>query len=77
MLDEARKEWLDNAYTTEAARVLLSNQIPEYSLPTPLEFRVERDSLGYQVHSNIDFVEASALYSKRVSGAKIDPGIHF
>jgi hypothetical protein len=73
MLDEARIEWLDNAFTTEAARVLLSKNVPEYSLPTPLDFTVHRDSLGYCVHTNIDFLEASALYSKRVNGAKIDP----
>ncbi|MGA8730129.1 MAG: hypothetical protein WB608_15355, partial [Terracidiphilus sp.] len=45
----------------------------EYSLPAPLEFRVHRDSLGYRVHTNINFLEATALYSKRASGAKIDP----
>ncbi len=32
MLDEARAEWLDNAFTTEAARVLLSKNVPDYNL---------------------------------------------
>jgi hypothetical protein len=73
MLNEARIEWLDNTYTTEAARVLLTKNVPEYSLPVPLEFRVYHDSLGYRVHTNINFIEANALYSERFNGAKIDP----
>lgn len=68
MLEQAREDWLDSSYVIPAVKSLLSRAAPEYKLPDPLIFQLQRvPSIGFRVATNIDFEAANASYHQHVS----------
>jgi hypothetical protein len=57
----------EGQYVQSAIAHLLKHHTPEYSLPQPLIFRLDRNGASLTVETNIDFVEANRVYHKRVS----------
>jgi hypothetical protein len=57
----------DTAYLQRAISDLLTHFVPEYKLPSPLVFGIDAQNSGFQIQTNLDFVEANHFYNSRVS----------
>ena len=68
MLEQAREDWLDSSYVIPAVKSLLSHDAPEYKVPDPLVFQLQKvPGIGFRVTTNIDFEAANASYHQHVS----------
>jgi hypothetical protein len=62
MAADARADWTDHEYTTQAAKAFLSLNAPHYVQPNPLIFQTDGTQDGVVLTSNIDFDAADADY---------------
>ena len=66
ILAAAREDFIDTDYIRTGASTILATLVPDYALPSPLEFEVTDHDGSYRVQTNIDFAAANRLYQRRV-----------
>lgn len=64
---QAANDVQNNAYAVGAVRTVLRSVAPEYELPNPFHFHVDRRDDKLVVDTNIDFAAANRSYHLRVS----------
>lgn len=58
----------DKRYITQAAQIIVQQDAPNYTLPYPFEFTLNKDPRqGMHIHTNIDFRKIQALHPNKKS----------
>lgn len=67
ILEGARKAFLDQEYINTAARIVISEWVPEIGEASGMLFRTEKAAEGIRVETNLDFSTLNATYQKIIS----------